>query len=90
MEGGREEGCVLSISICFESSSSGFRPRTVDCTVRILAPYSGLHCTEPESGTGRFKANGNQQLLATGTLDSKCGTTPEARGGKEGGKRTLR
>ena len=35
---------ILSISIRFESSGSGFRLRTVDCTVRIPASYSGLHC----------------------------------------------
>ena len=40
---------VLLISIRFESSGSGFRLRTVDCTVRIPAPYSGLHCTNSGS-----------------------------------------
>ena len=52
---------LLSISIRFESSGAGFRLRTVDCTSRIPAPSGGFHCTEPESSTGRFEANGNRQ-----------------------------
>ena len=54
---------LLLISIRFETSGAGFRLRTVESTGRSRNPISAIHCTEPESGTGRFEANGNRQYL---------------------------